>query len=44
MKGRIAVLERPRSGIEPLVQAMETLDDTEIGILQEYMSLLNAGF
>ncbi|MEI2763312.1 hypothetical protein, partial [Methanothrix soehngenii] len=40
----IAVLERPRSGIEPLVQAMETLDDTEIGILQEYMSLLNAGF
>jgi len=44
LKGRIAVLERPRSGIEPLVQAMETLDDTEIGILQEYMSLLNAGF
>ena len=23
---------------------METLDDTELGILQEYMSLLNAGF
>ena len=40
------MLERPQNGngIDPLVLAMETLDDTELGILQEYMSLLNAGF
>ena len=46
MERRIALLERPQNGngIDPLVLAMETLDDTEIGILQEYMSLLNAGF
>ncbi len=44
MERRVTILERPRCGIEPLVLAMETLADTEIGILQEYMSLLNAGF
>jgi len=46
MERRIALLERPQNGngIDPLVLAMETLDDTELGILQEYMSLLNAGF
>ena len=38
------MLERPQSGIDPLVLAMEILDDTELGLLEEYMSLLNAGF
>jgi len=46
LERRVAVLERAQnmSGIDPLVLAMETLDDTELGILEEYMSLLNAGF
>ena len=46
LEHRVAMLERPQnmSGIDLLVLAMETLDDTELGILQEYMSLLNAGF
>ena len=46
LERRVAKLEKPQnmSGIDPLVLAIETLDDTELGILQEYMSLLNAGF
>jgi hypothetical protein len=46
LERRVAVLERAQnmSGIDPLVFAMETLEDTELGILEEYMSLLNAGF
>lgn len=38
------MLEGPQNGIDPLVLAMEILDDMELNILQEYMSLLNAGY
>jgi hypothetical protein len=46
LERRVAVLERPQNmgGIDPLILAMEILDDTELGVLEEYMCLLNAGF
>lgn len=44
LERRIAVLEKPQFGFDPLVLAMETLDDTELGLLEEYMSLLHSGF
>ena len=46
LEHRVSVLERPQnmSGIDPLVLVMEILNETELGVLEEYMSLLNAGF
>ncbi|GEM_PF-2914143 len=40
------MLESPQnmSGIDPLVFVMGTLTDTELGLLDEYFSLLKAGF
>ena len=39
------MLERPsRSGVDPLELALDKLSDTELGLLQEYRSLLLAGF
>ena len=46
LERRIAALERPLSqrGIDPLVEVLETLNDTELGLLDEYLSLQSAGF
>jgi len=46
MERRVSVLERPQNmgGIDPLILVMETLTDTELGLLDEYFSLLKAGF
>jgi len=46
LERRVSILERPQnmSGIDPLIIAMEILDDTELGVLEEYMSPINAGF
>jgi len=45
LENRIEILERPmRSGIDPLVLALETLNDNELGLVTEFRSLINAGF
>jgi len=45
LENRIEVLERPmQSGIDPLVLALETLNDNELGLVTEFRSLINAGF
>jgi hypothetical protein len=45
LENRIEILERPmRSTIDPLVLALEVLNDNELGLLEEYRSLLNYGF
>ena len=46
LERRITALEKPlsQSGIDPLVEVLETLDDTELGLLDEYLSLQSAGF
>ena len=46
LERRIAALEiTPDSTqLDPLVQVLETLDDTELGLLDEYLSLQSAGF
>ena len=46
MERRVSFLERPQSmgGIDPLVLVMETLNDSELGLLDEYFGLLKAGF
>jgi len=46
LERRVAVLERAQnmSGIDPLVLAMEKLTDNELGLIEEYMSLLQSGF
>ena len=45
LENRIEVLERPtRSTIDPLVLALETLNDNELGLVTEFRSLINAGF
>jgi hypothetical protein len=46
LERRVTVLERPTSGtgIDPLVLALETLNDNELGLVTEFRSLINAGF
>jgi hypothetical protein len=45
LENRIEVLERPtKSSIDPLVLALETLNDNELGLVEEFRNLLNAGF
>jgi hypothetical protein len=45
LENRIEILERPmRSGIDPLVLALECLNDNEFGLLEEYRGLLKSGF
>jgi len=46
LERRVAVLEKPQnmSGIDPLVLAMEVLNGNELGLIEEYMSLLQSGF
>lgn len=44
MERRIAVLERPQSGIDPLEVAISKLNDNELGLIEEYRSLCKAGF
>jgi hypothetical protein len=42
---RIAALERPtKSELDPLVLALETLNENELGLVTEFRSLINAGF
>jgi hypothetical protein len=46
LERRVAVLERPTggTGIDPLVLALETLNDNELGLVTEFRSLIIAGF
>lgn len=46
LERRVSILERPQNmgGIDPLVFAMEKLNDNELGLIDEYMSLLQSGF
>ena len=41
---RLSVLERSKSEIDPLELAFDTLTDTELGILEEFMGLVQAGY
>jgi hypothetical protein len=41
---RIAALERPIAGIDPLEFAINSLSDNELGLLSEYRELYKAGF
>jgi hypothetical protein len=44
-ENRIEILERPmRSTIDPLVLALECLNDNELGLVTEFRSLIIAGF
>jgi hypothetical protein len=44
LERRITVLERPTADIDLLEIAINKLNDNELGLIEEYMSLLNAGF
>jgi hypothetical protein len=45
LENRIEILERPiKSGIDPLVLALECLNENELGLVTEFRSLINAGF
>jgi hypothetical protein len=44
LERRITVLERPTADIDLLEIAINKLNDSELGLIEEYMSLLNAGF
>ena len=46
LERRVSILERSQnmSGVDPFILAMEVLTDNELGLIEEYMSLLHSGF